>query len=183
MSESTPSWSNPDLDRLRELCGVGASCAARAFEQILGLEVEAGASHVVFTEDTPADERWDTAVLFEADGEMAGMVAILLTEPSRDAIGTLLLGGENGRDLHAVESALREVGNIIASHTVSAMADALSVRILLSVPTLVMSDASTVLAERIRERGAAICIASPLRGEGGELDARLVFIPESKPTA
>ena len=183
MSQPTPSWSNPDLDRLRELCGVGASCAALAFEQLLGLEVEAGVSHVVFTEETQTDERWRTAVLFETDGELAGVIAILLTESSRDAICALLLGEEAGGDLHAVESALREVGNIIASHTISAMADALGVRILLSVPTLVMKDASTILAERIRERGAAICIASPLHEAGGELDARLVFFPESKPTA
>ena len=54
-------------------------------------------------------------------------------------------------------------------------------RILMSVPSLVMHDAGPTLASLIGERGARTCIGSQLLWEGGDVDARLLFVPELKP--
>ena len=76
------------------------------------------------------------------------------------------------------ESALREFGNIIASHTVSAMADALDATILISVPTLAVRGAGAVLGALIAERSAPVRIETDLLGPDGEIEALLVFVPE-----
>ena len=76
------------------------------------------------------------------------------------------------------ESALREFGNIIASHMVSAMADALDATILISIPTLAIRDAGAMLGALIAERLAAVRIETDLLGPDGEIEALLVFVPE-----
>ncbi len=80
-----------------------------------------------------------------------------------------------------VESALRELGNIVASHTMSAIADRLGGRILLSVPLLVMEDADTAFASVLRERGAEHCVECELTDSARDIHARLVFVPDTKP--
>ena len=83
-----------------------------------------------------------------------------------------------------VESALRELGNIIASQTVSAIADSLGATIMLSVPTLVMQDAGVVLLSLITQRGAWIRIETDLYRPDEPLSALLVFAPDwPKPDA
>ncbi len=79
-----------------------------------------------------------------------------------------------------VESALRELGNIVASHTMSAIADRLGGRILLSVPLLVMEDADTAFTSMIRERGAERCVECELTDSARDIHVRLIFVPDPK---
>jgi len=82
--------------------------------------------------------RGSLAHLSVRQGRAEGFTPTLYVEPAR------------GADSGAVESALRELGNIVASHTMSAIADRLGGRILLSVPLLVMEDADTAFASMFR---------------------------------
>ncbi len=163
------------LRELGELSAVGAAGAAKALGLILGREIEAGACRQVESVHYRPSLDRSTGVIFEADGFLSGLVAILFPTPSRSTLGALVAGDQPDR---AIESALRELGNIVASHTVSAIADDLGESILLSVPTLVMDGADRVLVTRIGERRAAYCFESNLFGSDAERVAAIVFVPD-----
>ena len=180
MTDRNQIFSETELGRLCELTDVGASCAAEAFGTILGCEVVASPPRVQRVAGYVADRRVATAVIFEADGELSGLIALLLPAESRDALGALLLGMERPEP-QVMEPALRELGNIIASQTISAIADTLGGRILLSVPDLVLENAGEALASLIAERGVETCIENELSDAAGDLHAMLLFIPDAKP--
>jgi chemotaxis protein CheY-P-specific phosphatase CheC len=161
---------------LGELAALGASCAAQALGMILGREIVARSPRAVDEQTYLPDPNWGTGVIFEADGELSGLIALLLPEASRVRLAEQLVGG--GGD--GLESALRELGNIVASHTVSAIADGLGARILLSVPILVMEDAESAVVSMIGQRDPAHCFESQLVDESSQLTAALVFIPDRK---
>lgn len=163
---------------LGELAELGAGSAAQALGTILGRTIVARTPRAVDEETYLPDPNWSTGVVFEADGELSGLVALLLPDPSRDHLGSLLVGDPSG---DALESALRELGNIVASHTISAIADGMGGRILLSVPILVMEDAESVVVSLIGQRHPAHCFESQMIDEqSGLLAAALVFIPDRK---
>ena len=182
MTDSRRRLSSHEEARLSELAGVGASSASGAFGMILGRTILAGVPSIEKVERYHADDRWSTGVIFEAEGDLSGLVAILLPAASRESLRELLLGtavaADNGL---ALESALRELGNIIASHTISGIADTLGGRIMLSVPVLVMDDVDAALSSLIVQRGAVNCLENELWDERGELLALLLFVPDEKP--
>lgn len=173
--------SKAELDALYELSSVGASHAARALSAVLGCEVAAGAPSLHGVAETRPTGGWSTGVIFESDGELSGQVAILFRDSCRERIASALLGtaATHDRD-EAFGSALRELGNIVASRTISAIADLLGGRILLSVPTLVLEGADVALTELLAERNAGCWIESELATADGALKARLLLIPETK---
>jgi len=167
-----------ELERLRELAGVGASSAASALSQLLGRPVLARPPGVSDAH-SKAHFEGSAAILFEATGDLSGVLALVLSERSREAVVARLFGDLSGEPpALAVESALREIGNILASQMLSAMADDLGARILLSVPALVLTSADDALAARIAQRGASLRLDSDLRDRDGEVTVHLVFVPD-----
>jgi chemotaxis protein CheY-P-specific phosphatase CheC len=163
------------LRELGELSALGAASAANALGLILGRDVVSGAQRQVKSALYRPSGDWSAGVIFEADGFLSGLVAILLPSPSRATFSALVAGDPSEG---AIESALRELGNIVASHTVSAIADDLGESILLSVPTLAMDGADGFLVTLIGERKAAYCFESDLFGSDGERVAAIVFVPD-----
>ncbi len=76
---------------------------------------------------------------------------MLLPPASRDALLSALLGDAAGIEPQA-ESALREVGNIVASHALSAMGELLGASVLPSTPQLELHGGPRELARRIATR-------------------------------
>ncbi len=117
------------------------------------------------------------AILCDVRGAVEGVIALILPVPLRDRVVQALCPGEDPSSPLA-ESALREVGNIVASHAVSAIADQLGGRITLSVPTL-LADVSGVAVERmVAERGNGLVGftgESELEGPEGGTGARLLL--------
>jgi len=175
-------FSEEERERLYELTSIGAGHASMAFTLLLHRAIAPTAPVFREVDDYCADDSWSTGVIFQADGELAGLVAILLPVASRDMIAERMVGQEDPVGSHkTVESALRELGNIVASHTMSAIADRLGGRILLSVPVLVMEDADTAFASMLLERGAQHCVECELTDAARGIHVRLVFAPEPKP--
>ena len=90
-----------------------------------------------------------------------------------------IVGIDTGQlETRLIESALMEVGNILASHVASAIADTLRARLLPSIPTLAMQDGERAFAAYVENRvGAdALRIESRLRDESGELRGRLLLV-------
>ncbi len=180
MSDVTD-FSDEDRERLYELTSIGASHASMAFTMLLDRAIAPSAPRFREVDEYRADDWWSTGVIFQADGELTGLVAILLPMASCEMVAERLIRGEYPNDPHeTIESALRELGNIVASHTMSAIADRLGGRILLSVPVLVMEDADTAFASMFRERGAEHCIECELTDAARDVRVRLVFVPEPK---
>ena len=184
-----------EIDRLTELTNVGAGHAAGAFAQLVGrtiwtdvpvvVEGDSGAASTVLAPG-PADDdlRWCTGVFFEFDGCLDALVGILFPGASSEALVRRIVGIESGQlATPLIESALMEVGNILASHVASAIADTLRARLLPSIPSLAMEDAETAFSAWVEDRVGphALRIESRLRDETGELHGRLVLIPTRWP--
>ncbi|MBW2229288.1 MAG: chemotaxis protein CheC [Deltaproteobacteria bacterium] len=180
-----------ELNRLSELANIGAGHAASAFasltDRTIWMDVprvyEIGGmapSHMALED---VDEEWSTGVFFEFDGCLEAVVGILFHAPASEAVVRRVVGIDSG-DLapHVIESALMEVGNILASHVASAIADTLGERLLPSIPTLAMNHAEAELGALVSHRDAEhpIRIECHLRDETGELSGLLVLIPESR---
>ena len=174
-------FSHDEREQLYELTSIGASHASMAFTLLLHRAIAPSVPQFVDLDEYSADDNWKTGVIFQADGELSGLVAILLPAHSCDIVSERLVHDEDPGDYdHVIESALRELGNIVASHTMSAIADRLGGRILLSVPVLVMDGADTAFASMLRDRGAKHCVECELTDAASEIHVRLIFAPESK---
>lgn len=191
MMEQTLNVQESELDRLRELTNIGAGHAATAFAQLVGrpcrmrvptvrmLRAEAaGSAFVALARD---DDRGRLCgVFFEVEGGLGGVIALLFPEESRDLLLRELAGVTASGE--AAASALREVGNILISHAVSAMADTLGARVLPSIPVLAMEDAASALASLVALRGvgeASLRVETEISDAEGEYRGLLVFVPDA----
>jgi chemotaxis protein CheC len=194
MTESVAQVRGVDVDRVRELTNIGAGHAATAFARLVGrpcqmrvptvrlLRAESAAAP--FLVGTGDDERRGmTGIFFEIEGGLGGIVAILFSPSSRDQLVEHLTGMPTTEASPAIsQSALREFGNILASHVVSPMADALGVAILPSIPVLAMEGALEVLGSLIglRQRGQpALRIETEISDRRKDFQSLLVFVPDS----
>jgi chemotaxis protein CheY-P-specific phosphatase CheC len=156
---------------VRALAQDSAQAAATALGQLCGREVRA--ADVRVCETSLGAGKLETGILFEADGAVRGIVALLLSSAGRAAV-LAALGAETLAD-----SALREVGNIVASHSVSAVADRLGGRVTLSVPTLVREEAGSVVDGLLARRGDIVVTATELSGLAEAPCALLVFAAQA----
>jgi len=123
---------------------------------------------------------WSTGVFFEFEGCLDAIVGILFPAPSSEALVRRIVGIESGELVAPlIESALMEVGNILASHVASGIADAMGQRLLPSIPSLAMVDAEESLAAWVEERVGrdAPSVEVAFRDEACELEGRLVLVP------
>jgi chemotaxis protein CheC len=169
------------IDRLRELASIGAGHAAGALAQLVGrtcrMAVPTVRSLVRSEEGDPAA----AGVIFQVEGGPGGLVALLFPAATRDALLAALAGREPEEVPRPfAESALAEVGNILVSHAVSAMADTLGVAMRPSVPLLAMEGGASLLAKRLSERsaGMALRLEAEISDPSGEMRSHLVFVPD-----
>jgi chemotaxis protein CheC len=191
MMEASLVVQESELDRVRELTNIGAGHAATAFAALVGRPCRmrvptvrllrpdaAGSAFVASSRD---DERGPLCgIFFEVEGGVGGILALLFPAPARDVLLRALAGESVSRE--AAESALREVGNILISHAVSAIADTLGTRVLPSIPVLAMDDAASALASLVALRGiggGALRIETEISDAEGEFRGLLVFVPDA----
>ena len=185
MTPVDPPDPRDELDRLCELANVGAGHAAGALAQLLGCpirmsvpRVQRGEAGAVAASD--ALRQGTSGIFFEVEGGIGGVFAVLFPPRERDALLAELLGVAQPESEQS-ESALREVGNILASHALSAVADLIGARVLPSLPTLALEAAGSVLAS-FQARFDEPAIESQLVDPRGHLRGLLVWIPASPAT-
>jgi chemotaxis protein CheC len=152
-----------DVDRVRELTSIGAGHAATAFARLVG---------------RPCQMRVPTVRLLRAEFAATPFVAAVRDQLVEQLIG---LPAEKAPQ-ETAQSALREFGNILASHVVSPMADALGVAILPSIPVLAMEDGLEALGSLIGLRQAgqpALRIETEISDRRRDFRGLLVFVPDS----
>jgi len=181
-------------DRMRELGGIGAGHAANSLARLLGRTVRMRPPHLASCRSAAGAlplARFDVGVFFEIDGGPGGMLAVLFPAASRDVLLRTLVGDaaldekeeadDEARSAHAAlaESALREVGNILASSVVSAIADTIGARILPSLPNLALEGAGRRLEALSRQRGEAggACVETEIFDDSGELQGLVALLP------
>lgn len=184
----------PAHDRLRELGGIGAGHAANALARLLGRAVRMRPPHLAARRGAAGAlplARFDVGVFFEIDGGPGGILAVLFPSASRDALLRSLVGGAalDEKDAESdearraqtalAESALREVGNILASSVVSAIAETIEARILPSLPRLILEGAGRQLEAlaRAREEAGGDCVETEIFDDTGELQGLVALLP------
>lgn len=170
-----------DITRLTELAHVGASQAAEAFAQLVGQPITAVAP--IVSDAGPSSGVGDpeaTGVFFELEGCLDAIIGIVFPGRASDRLVRQIVGMESCElEPTIVESALMEVGNILASHVSSAISDRLGERLLPSIPSLSTANAEIeleVFIERVVGE-SAMRIESGLANEDGGLRGYLVLAP------
>jgi chemotaxis protein CheC len=172
-----------ELDRLCELANVGAGHAAGALARLIGCTVWMDPPRVRVSSRRGSEEAVGalgvatSGVFFEVQGGMGGTFGVLFPRRAREALLEALVGDPDPHSEEA-ESALREVGNILASHALSAVADLTGDRVLPSLPVLAEEAAGAVLTTR-QAHGDPVRIESRLVDAAGGLRSLLVWIPAS----
>ncbi|MBJ20603.1 MAG: hypothetical protein CL933_14430 [Deltaproteobacteria bacterium] len=176
-------FSKSDQDRLVELACAGARQAGEAFAQLVGRPVRVADPTVLSgVGNGPSGGRdlQATGVFFEFEGCLDAIIGVLFSREASDLLVRRVVGIETGGlEPPIVESALMEVGNILASHVASAIADRLEARLLPSIPSLAMAHAEDefdTFIDRAAGREAPR-IESRLSHEDDRLIGRLVLVP------
>lgn len=174
------------LDRLQELTSIGAGHAATAFSQLTGQPFWMGVPHVTKGDEGAlapqmlTEQTWSTGVFFELEGCLDATLGLLFHADASEAVVRRVVGIDEGEIAPTwIESALMEVGNIIASHVASAIADTLGERLLPSIPSLAMNHAEQALAQLLVDGPGldALRIECRLMGGEGRLGGLLVLVP------
>jgi chemotaxis protein CheY-P-specific phosphatase CheC len=180
-----------EVERIAELADVGAARAAEAFAQLVDRPIRAndaivfeGQASIEPDDSADADSAWSTGVFFEFEGCLDALVGILFPGAASEALVRRIVGIESGElEPAVIESALMEVGNILASHVASGIADAVGSRLLPSIPSLAMDGAEKAFQDLIESVVGGTGEQDPLRiesallDEGGALRGRLVLVP------
>lgn len=175
-----------ELDQLRELTSVGAGHAASAFSQLTGRTIEMRPPQLHRDVHWPesAGDDWSSGVLFEFEGCLAAVVAILFREPVRDVVVRQMLGQPSDPlSRESIEAVIMELGNILVSRVASAIADTMGERLLPTIPVLAFEDATAQLGSLCASRGIdpSARVECEFSDRLGELGGLLVLIPDCLP--
>jgi len=121
----TTRYTELQLDALRELANIASGNAATALSQMLGREVGLSVPRVLAlpladaVEACGSPDEAITSVVIPLDGDIDGLVLLLISPDGADAL-CQLLGVEAGSEIG--DSALREIGNILGTSCLNALA-------------------------------------------------------------
>lgn len=175
-------------DATVELANIGISRAARQLSALLDDEIRIQVPSATLY-DSPAavlaelshSAGGEIACVYQRlSGELAGRVALLL--PSRDSrvlFHSLIGQGAplQGVDLRAFEhEAMTEIGNIIISSSVSAMADMLRQRISVSVPRYAEASIDALFEDEEHAGQAALLIHARLKAVRRDVEGVIMLM-------
>ena len=121
----TPRYTELQLDALRELANIASGNAATALSQMLGREVGLSVPRALALPVVDAVEACGspddpiTSVVIPLEGDIDGLVLLLISTDGADVL-CRLLGVEAGSEIG--DSALREIGNILGTSCLNALA-------------------------------------------------------------
>lgn len=144
---------NVQLDALKEVSNIGMGHAATALSQMIGQAVYLRVPHVTITaisqvpEHLGGAEKLMVGITLQILGDARGSIMLLFPQESAHRLLCSLLGREEkGLVLTEINvSALKEVGNILASAYLSALGNLLHKTLIPSVPLLAYDMAGAVV--------------------------------------
>ncbi len=181
------------VDRVREITSIGAGHAANALADLVGTTCEMRVPQVrllpaeridapFMVDPSDGDGREPVGIFFEIEGGYDGVVGLLFPASTCGRMIEILTGlPPEDSSLETVQSALREVGNILVSHVANAISGTLGVAVLPSVPVLAMENASQALAAILSARlsaGPALRVETEITDRTRSVRGVMVFVPD-----
>ena len=167
------------LDRMRELASIGAGHAATALAQLVRRTIHMDVPSVDIAGAVPAAARGvsgGSAICFGLEGGFVGNTAVVFSRTSLEVLVSEVMGADAYGGDTAVESAVREAGNILVSHYASAIADTLHACVLPTVPLLTEPEDLGAWVDDVGG-ATAVVVASSLYDDERELEGYLVLVP------
>jgi chemotaxis protein CheC len=172
------------LDALRELANIGSGKASGALSSLLGRPVDISvpsAQAVRFAEAVEATgdpETEITGIVLGIAGDLDGVVLLLVSPSDADALCSML-GIEPGGEY--APSALGEIGNIVGSSYINALAEMTGMAIEPTPPStatdMLGAIVETVLASQAHAGDVALMLDSDLQVEGEDCSIAFVLVP------
>jgi chemotaxis protein CheC len=178
-------YSDLQLDALRELANIGSGKASTALSSMLGrsVDISVPAARVLPMAEAVGvigdPEAEATGVVLGVVGDMGASVLLLFT-PHDARLMCGLLGVESGTELG--ESALQEIGNIVGTSYINALAEMTGMALEPTPPAtatdMLGAMVQTVLAERAGASNVALLLDSKLLVEGEDCAVSFLLVPE-----
>lgn len=191
MSEEILKLSALQLDALREVGNVGAGNAATALSQIISRKIDMTVPEVAILPlgDVPdvvgGPDAMVAGVYLRVFGPAPGSILFLLPRESAFYLVDMLMGRERGhtRSLNSMdESALMEIGNILAGAYLNALSYFTRFTLLPSIPALAMDMAGAILSVILIQIGQmgdhALVIETEFTTESNGVKGHFFLIPD-----
>lgn len=179
-------YTDLQLDALRELANIGSGTASTALSSMLGRSVDINVPTVNVLAMADAvgaigdPEAEATGVVLGIVGDMGASVLLLFT-PSDAGQMCGFLGVEAGTEIG--ESALMEIGNIVGTSYINALASMTGMEIEPTPPAtatdMLGAIVQTVLAEKAGSGDVALLLDSELVVEGSDASVSFLLVPDA----
>ncbi|MDI3530339.1 MAG: chemotaxis protein CheC [Candidatus Atribacteria bacterium] len=184
------------LDALREIGNIGAGNAATALSKMVNKKVTMTVPRVALLpiKEVPnwlgGPEKEVLGVYLAVSGEVTGHILFIMTVENALKLMRMLLGDLAPSDISAVfepdemsASAMNEIGNILASSYLTALADFTGLRLDHSVPSLAVDMAGAVvdliLIEIAKHGDYALLIETEFVEEEDHVEGYFMLIPDT----
>jgi chemotaxis protein CheC len=181
----SPQYTELQLDALRELANIGSGTASTALSSMLGRSVDISvpnAQALPFAEAVDAAgpaEQPITGIVLGIVGEMGGTVLLLVPPADADALCRML--GVEPDDEFAL-SALGEIGNIVGTSYINALASMTGMEIEPTPPAtatdMLGAMVASVLAGHAQASDVALVLDSDLVVEGDGCSVSFLLVPD-----
>ncbi|MEY8745027.1 chemotaxis protein CheC [Paenibacillus tundrae] len=179
------------MDVLKEVGNIGAGNAATALSQLLNRPIDMGVPTVQMlpfeevSEKVGGDERIVVTVFLRVEGEAPGNLFFMMTPEAAKMLLNRLAGFDlrEGFDFTDMEqSALSEIGNILAGSYLSSLADFTKLSMYPTVPGLAIDMAGAILSYGLLQFGemgdAALLIDTSFFEGQDEVEGQFFLIPD-----
>jgi chemotaxis protein CheC len=179
-------YSDLELDALRELANIGSGTAATALSQMLArtIDVSVPKAAALPLEEAVASvgepELMVVGVVLEVRGDVPGLAVLLFTEKDADSVCTLL-GVDPGTEF--ADSALAEIGNILCASYLGAIVSMVGIDLQPGPPQsakdMLGSIVESILLASAETTDTALLIDSDIRIEGEGTSVQFMLIPSA----
>ena len=180
-----------ELDILKEIGSIGGGNAATALSSMLSAKVNMSLPKVVILDFNEAlvnvgdPEEVVAAILVEMSGELSGIMLFILTKEFSDEILFRMLGKTEADffELDEIDSSvLMEIGNIVISSYITAMASLVNMSVELSVPQLAVNMLGGIMSVPIAMMGQhsdrIMMITGEFKIDGKALNSNMLLLPD-----
>ena len=180
-----------EIDILKEIGSIGGGNAATALSSMMNAKVNMSLPKVEILDFNEAlanvgdPEEVVAAILVEMSGELGGIMLFILTKEFSDEILLRMLGKtkEDFFELEEIDSSvLMEIGNIVISSYITAMASLVNMSVELSVPQLAVNMLGGIMSVPIALMGQhsdrIMMITGKFKIDGKALNSNMLLLPD-----
>ncbi len=182
----TPNYTDMQLDALRELANIASGTAATALSQMLGQEVTLDVPRALVlpladaVDACGAPDETVAGIVLPLEGDFPALVLLLIPFTDAEAL-CRLLGVEPGTEVG--DSALGEIGNILGSSYLGALASMTGLSLFPDPPHLITdllgAIVSSLLAQTAGHSDTALLLESELALAEQQCSLSFMLLPES----